>query len=161
MTGEEWEFVLPYPLLCGENSLRRECELRAVFNGARYITQTGSPWRWTPSDLPPGMRCTSSCGAGRRSSASSYQFKNLRSFWRESVGRKGQPAAVSIWFGRKRLSLARYLRRFYAVRARQGSSPLAHPPDHERIALAQASGVSKNLHSPSFALIYVKFHFLR
>ena len=49
VTDEEWAFVLPYLLLCRENSPQREHDLRAVFNGGRYIAKTGSPWRWMPN----------------------------------------------------------------------------------------------------------------
>lgn len=53
VTDEEWLFVLPYLLLCREDSPQREYDLRAVFNGVRYIARTGAPWRWMPHDLPP------------------------------------------------------------------------------------------------------------
>ena len=45
MTDEEWLFVLPYLLLCREDSPQREHELKTVFNGVRYIAKTGAPWR--------------------------------------------------------------------------------------------------------------------
>ena len=48
VTDEEWEFVVPYLLLCRESSPQREYELRAVFNGVRWIAKTGSPWRSIP-----------------------------------------------------------------------------------------------------------------
>lgn len=35
VTDEEWEFVLPYLLLCRENSPQRQHDLRQVFNGVR------------------------------------------------------------------------------------------------------------------------------
>ncbi len=53
MTDAEWQFVLPYLLLCRQNSPQREYELRAVFNAVRWIAKTGSPCRWMPNDLPP------------------------------------------------------------------------------------------------------------
>jgi transposase len=53
VTDEEWEFVLPYLLLSREDSAHREHDLRAVFNGVRYVARTGCPWRWMPNDLPP------------------------------------------------------------------------------------------------------------
>jgi putative transposase len=46
VTDEEWEFVLPYLLLSREDSGHREHDLRAVFNGVRYVARTGCPWRW-------------------------------------------------------------------------------------------------------------------
>ena len=41
VTDEEWEFVLPYLLLCREDSPQREHDLRRVFNGVRYAARTG------------------------------------------------------------------------------------------------------------------------
>jgi transposase len=49
VTDEEWEFVLPYLLLSWEDSANREHDLRAVFNGVRYVARTGCPWRWMPN----------------------------------------------------------------------------------------------------------------
>lgn len=53
VTDEKWAFVLPYLLLCLEDSRHREHDLREVFNGLRYIAKTGCQWRWMPHDLPP------------------------------------------------------------------------------------------------------------
>ena len=53
VTDEEWQFVLPYLLLCREDSPQRAYELRDVCNAVRWIAKTGSPWRWMPNDLPP------------------------------------------------------------------------------------------------------------
>jgi hypothetical protein len=36
-----------------EDSLQREHDLRAVFNGVRYVARTGGPGRYLPNDLPP------------------------------------------------------------------------------------------------------------
>ena len=52
-TEKEWAFVLPYLLLCRENSPQREYDLRAGFDAVRWIAETGSPRRWMPNDLPP------------------------------------------------------------------------------------------------------------
>jgi transposase len=53
VTDEEWAFVLPYLLLCQEDSRRREQDLRDVFNGLRSIARTAGQWRWMPHVLPP------------------------------------------------------------------------------------------------------------
>jgi hypothetical protein len=44
VTDEEWVFVAPYLALCREDSEQREHNLRAVFNGLRYIVHTGGQW---------------------------------------------------------------------------------------------------------------------
>jgi transposase len=33
--------------------LQRKHDLRAVFNGLRYLAHTGAPWRYLPGDFPP------------------------------------------------------------------------------------------------------------
>jgi transposase len=53
VTDEEWAFVLPYLLLCHEDSPQRSYELRTVFDAARYVARTGGQWRFLPHDLPP------------------------------------------------------------------------------------------------------------
>jgi transposase len=50
VSDEEWLFVLPYLLLCREDSRHREHELHEVFNAVRYVANTGCPWRWAPGD---------------------------------------------------------------------------------------------------------------
>jgi transposase len=45
VTDAEWEFVLPYLLLCREDSPQRGHDLRPVFNGVRYAARTGGQWR--------------------------------------------------------------------------------------------------------------------
>ncbi|MGI4831195.1 MAG: transposase [Janthinobacterium lividum] len=40
VTDEEWAFVLPYLLLCREDSPQRKHDLRTVFNAVRYVTVT-------------------------------------------------------------------------------------------------------------------------
>ena len=44
---------MPYLLLCREDSVHREHDLREVFNAVRYVAKTGCPWRSVPGDLPP------------------------------------------------------------------------------------------------------------
>ena len=53
VSDEEWEFVVPYLLLCREDSAQREHDLREVFNGIRYVARSGCSWRLLPHDLPP------------------------------------------------------------------------------------------------------------
>src|ERR1700681_4553934 len=53
VTDEEWAFVLPYLLLCREDSPQRKYELRTVFDAVRYVARTGGQWRFLPHDLPP------------------------------------------------------------------------------------------------------------
>src|SRR5260370_42077378 len=53
VTDEEWAFVLPYLLLCHEDSPQRKHELRTVFNAVRYVARTGGQWRVLPPRFAP------------------------------------------------------------------------------------------------------------
>ena len=53
VTDEEWEFVLPYLLLCREDSAQRRHNLRLAFNGVRYAARTGGQWRYLPHEFGP------------------------------------------------------------------------------------------------------------
>ena len=46
VTDEEWAFVLPYLLLCREDSPQRKYDLRTVFDAVRYVARTGGQWRF-------------------------------------------------------------------------------------------------------------------
>ena len=63
VSDEEWAFVLPCLLLSREDSAHREHDLRAVFNGVRYIARTGNQWRFMPHDHPlwPAIDIRQSC----------------------------------------------------------------------------------------------------
>ena len=66
VSDEEWAFVLPDLLLSREDSAHREHDLRAVFNGVRYIARTGNQWRLMTrcTTILRGQRFISKCSAG-------------------------------------------------------------------------------------------------
>ena len=96
VTDEEWAFVLPYLLLCREDSAQREHDLRAVFNGVRYIAKTGSPWRWMPNDLPPWAAVYQQMRRWLDAGCFDILLADVQALLREFAGRKGQPRAVLI-----------------------------------------------------------------
>jgi transposase len=53
VTDDEWAFVAPYLTLMKEDAPQRDHDLRAVFNGLRWIIKTRAQWRMMPNDLPP------------------------------------------------------------------------------------------------------------
>jgi transposase len=53
VSDEEWAFVAPYLTLMTEDAPQRVYPMREVFNGLRYISRSGAPWRMMPRDLPP------------------------------------------------------------------------------------------------------------
>src|SRR5712691_3873196 len=53
VSDDEWVLVAPYLTLLPEDARQRTYSLREVFNGLRWITRAGAPWRLMPNDLPP------------------------------------------------------------------------------------------------------------
>jgi transposase len=93
---EEWAFVLPYLLLCREDSPQRRHDLRAVFNAVRYMARTGGQWRFLPHDLPPWFVVYQQMQRWLRAGCFEMLVEDVRSLLREWAGRKGQPTAVVI-----------------------------------------------------------------
>ena len=96
VTDEEWAFVLPYLLLCREDSRHREHDLREVFNGLRYIAKTGCQWRWMPHDLPPWAAVYQQTRRWMAAGCFEALVADVQSLLREWKGRKGQPTAVCL-----------------------------------------------------------------
>jgi transposase len=89
-------FVVPYLLLSREDSGHREHDLRAVFNGMRYVARTGCPWRWMPNDLPPWAAVYQQMRRWLEAGCFEALVADVQSFLRELGGRKGQPSTILI-----------------------------------------------------------------
>ena len=96
VSDEEWAFVLPYLLLSREDSAHREHDLRAVFNGVRYIARTGNQWRFMPHDYPPWPAIFQQMQRWMRAGCFERLVEDTRILLREFAGRKGQPTAACI-----------------------------------------------------------------
>jgi transposase len=96
VTDEEWAFVLPYLLLCREDSPQRKHDLRAVFNAVRYVAKTGGQWRFLPNDLPPWFVAYQQMQRWLKAGCFEMLVEDVRLLPREWAGRKGQPTAVVI-----------------------------------------------------------------
>jgi transposase len=96
VTDEEWAFVLPYLLLCREDSPQRKHELRTVFNAVRYVARTGGQWRFLPHDLPPWYVVYQQMQRWLKAGCFELLVEEVRSLLREWGGRKSQPTAVVI-----------------------------------------------------------------
>lgn len=96
VSDEEWEFVLPYLLLCREDSAQREHDVREVFNGLRFIARTGCQWRWMPNDLPPWAAVYQQMRRWIDAGCFEALVADVQSVVREWAGRKGQPTAVCL-----------------------------------------------------------------
>src|SRR3954447_25321239 len=53
VSDAEWQFVVPYLCLLPEDAGQRVHDLRDVFDAARWLVRSGSPWRYLPADFPP------------------------------------------------------------------------------------------------------------
>jgi transposase len=96
VTDEEWAFVLPYLLLCREDSAQRKHDLRTVFNAVRYVARTGGQWRFLPRDLPPWWVVYQQMQRWLQAGCFELLVEDVRSLLRVWGGRKGQPTAVVI-----------------------------------------------------------------
>ena len=96
VTDEEWAFVLPYLLLCREDSAQRKHDLRAVFNAVRYVAKTGGQWRFLPNDMPPWFVVYQQMQRWLKAGCFEMLVEDVRSLLRQWGGRKGQPTAVVI-----------------------------------------------------------------
>ncbi len=96
VTDEEWLFVLPYLLLCREDSPQGKHDLRTVFNAVRSVARTGGQWRFLPRDLPPWWVVYQQMQRWIQAGCFELLVEDVRSLLREWGGRKGQPTAVCI-----------------------------------------------------------------
>ena len=96
VTDEEWQFVLPYLLLCREDSLQRRHDLRRVFNGVRYAARTGGQWRYLPHEYGPWWAVYQQMRRWLDAGVFEVLVADVQSIVREWAGRKGQPTAICI-----------------------------------------------------------------
>jgi len=94
VTDEEWAFVAPYLTLMKEDAPQREHDLRAVFNGLRWIVRTGSPWRYMPGDLPPWEAVYQQTQRWLAAGVFQAMVHDLRQLLRMAEGRDPEPSAA-------------------------------------------------------------------
>lgn len=88
--------MLPYLLLCREDTGQREHDLREVFNALRYVARTGCQWRWVPGDLPPWQAVDQQFRRWLDAGVFEALVADGQSIVRAWAGRKSQPTAVCI-----------------------------------------------------------------
>lgn len=94
VSEEEWAFVAPYLTLMNEDAPQREYSLREVFNGLRYLTKCGTPWRLIPHDLPPWPVVYQQTQRWIRAQVFEAMVHDLREVLRLREKRKAQPSAA-------------------------------------------------------------------
>jgi transposase len=94
VTDDEWAFIAPYLSLMREDAPQREHDLRAVFNGLRWIVRTGSQWRMMPHDLPPWYTIYQQGLRWINAGVFEDMVHDLRALLRLAKGKKEQPSAA-------------------------------------------------------------------
>jgi len=94
VSDDEWAFVAPYLTLMTEQAPQRMYPLREVFNGLRYITRSGAPWRMMPHDLPPWHVVYQQTQRWLSAGVFQTMVDDLRAILRMAQGRNAEPTAV-------------------------------------------------------------------
>lgn len=94
VSDDEWAFVAPYLILLPEDAGQRTYSLREVFNGLRWITRAGAPWRMMPNDLPPWWVVYQQTQRWIAAGCFAALVDDLRLLLREAQGRQRQPTAA-------------------------------------------------------------------
>lgn len=91
---EEWAFIAPYLTLMRQDAPQREYELRDVFNAARWVVRTGSPWRYLPNDFPPWDTVYAQTRRWMQAGVFEDIVHDLRIILRKKKGKKPHPTAA-------------------------------------------------------------------
>ena len=94
VSDEEWEFVAPYLSLMTPDTPQRRYDLRAVFNGRRFIVRGGLQWRLMPHDLPPWTTVYQQTRRWLAAGVVETIVHDLRVLLRLGSGRAPQPTAA-------------------------------------------------------------------
>jgi transposase len=94
VTDDEWAFVAPYLTLMTEEAPQRVYSLREVFNGLRWMTRAGAPWRLMPNDLPPWEVVYQQTQRWIKAGLFEAMVHDLRAVLRLAKGREEQPSAA-------------------------------------------------------------------
>jgi transposase len=94
VSDDEWALGAPYLPLRKEDAPHRDCPLREIFNGLRYIVRTGMQWRFMPNDLPPWYTVYQQTQRWIRAGVFEDMVHDLRMLLREIAERHPQPRAA-------------------------------------------------------------------
>jgi len=94
VSDDEWSFVAPYLTLMTEEAPQREHDVRAVFNGLRWIVRTGAQWRMMPHDLPPWAAVYQQTQRWLKAGVFETIVDDLRAVLRLAHGRNEEPTAA-------------------------------------------------------------------
>ena len=96
VSDAEWQFVVPYLCLLPEDAGQRVHNLRDVFDAARWLVRSGSPWRYLPKDFPPWEAVYQQTRRGLAAGCFEAIVHDLRAMLRLVEGRDSAPTAAVI-----------------------------------------------------------------
>jgi transposase len=95
-SDEEWAFAAPYLALVPLDAPQRKHDLREVYNALRYMLRTGTQYRFTPHDLPPGDVVQQQAERWIEHHCFENMVHDLREILRLEQEKKAQPTASII-----------------------------------------------------------------
>ncbi len=96
VSDEEWHYILPYLCLLSPEVPQRKHDLRAVFNGLRYVVRSGCAWRYLPNDLPPWEIVYQQTQRWLAAGVFETMAHDLRQVIRQQGGREPAPSAAIV-----------------------------------------------------------------
>lgn len=94
VTDAEWQFVLPFLCLVREDAAQRVHNLHDLFDGLRWLSRSGAPWRYLPADFPPWHAVYQQARRGIDAGCFEAIVCDLRTMIRLAKDRKAQPSAA-------------------------------------------------------------------
>ena len=94
VSDEEWAFCAPYLTLMKADAPQCQHELRAIFNGLRWLVWAGCPWRMMPHDLPPWAAVQQQTRRWVRAQCFESMAHDLRAVLRLAAGKNARPSAA-------------------------------------------------------------------
>jgi transposase len=94
VSDAEWHFVVPYLCLLPEDVPQRVHNLRDVFDAARWLVRSGSPWRYLPADFPPWEAVYQQTRRWLAAGCFEAMVHDLRAILRFADGRAPEPTAA-------------------------------------------------------------------
>ena len=94
VSDSEWQFAVPYLCLQPEDAGQRVHNLRDVFDAARWLVRSGSPWRYLPKDFPPWEAVYQQTRRWLDAGCFEAMVHDLRAILRFAEGRDPEPTAA-------------------------------------------------------------------
>src|SRR5437870_3178549 len=89
-----WQFIVPYLCLLPEDAGQRVYNLRDIFDAARWLVRSGSPWRYLPKDFPPWEMVSQQSRRWLAAGCFEAMVHDLRAVLRYAAGKGPEPTAV-------------------------------------------------------------------